>query len=147
MSTKYRPTYAEQPPIFDQLRFPNTAVEAPLRRDFEHALTQAIRLTDGLLIDQGKALSKEIHRLHKAATAVTRELEEIETALSNDQDVDLERWSVLDAQVGELAAKAESYPHRVEAIEARLEDPMTYATELQERFPSLHRPNLLPSGF
>jgi hypothetical protein len=139
------PTLAEQAVQFDTLRFSNTEVERQARATFERDLTNAVRVTEDFVLGQAKAMSKEVSQHRKTADSVTAELAEIAEALARDEPVDLEGWAVLVGQARALASKADGYRARVEALEPRIEDPLAYASSLQERFNGLHRPMLLPA--
>lgn len=128
-----------------QMTFPNQRTEVAYISDFDHRLTQTVRKTEGLLLDQARDMSAQLDELVTAAEEATRILREMELDLRDDGDVDLDAWSATDAAMGRISALAARYPARIEVLSERLEDPLGYAVELQERFPALYRPQLLPT--
>jgi hypothetical protein len=142
---QYAPRLDELPSLFDQLRFSNSEIEREARREFEHQLTKAVRSTDALLVQQANTITSELQDYERRAESIRRDLQEMEFALSEDEDIDLEEWSRLENGIKVLVAEVGRYEARMGALEERLSDPLAYASELQGRFPGLHRPYLLPT--
>lgn len=140
-----QPTYDEQPALFDQLTFRNREVEDEARNAFEQALTAAVRRTDDLLTAQAREMSTEVMTLVSEARTAAQELRDMELDLRDGRDIDREAWTRLDRVADQLAAALNTLLPRFQALSERLDDPLTYASELQRRFPALHRPVFLPA--
>lgn len=141
----YQPTLVEQPDLFDQMAFRNREVEDEARNAFEQALTAAVRRTDDLLTEQARQMSAEVGVLVTSAREAAQELREMELDLAEGRQVDMEAWARLDREADHLAQALDTLLPRFQALSERMDDPMAYASDLQRRFPALHRPVFLPA--
>jgi chaperonin cofactor prefoldin len=141
----YIGTYWEQAIASRQMTFPNTKTEKALVGDFDRRLSKALRMVDDALAGQAEDLAGQIKALEKQAEEARKALRSIEHDLAEDSEVDMEAWSRADLVYDQIAARVEPLMARADLLEERMGDILGYASELQSRYPALHRPVLLPS--
>lgn len=143
---RYRPTLAEQAAASRKLRFANSTAETNTLHRFDGEMTVRVRRVESLLIDQALAFGDHVRDLSARADRVRSDLKQIEVALNANQEVDLAEWSRVDSEARLITELAVALPDRLADLLVRLDDPVAYATQLQERYPALHRPVLLPDA-
>lgn len=142
-SKPYIPTYAEQAVESRQMQFPNARSEKATIGAFDRGLTESLRIVDDSLAGQADNLRGRCDAMACEVEEARTVLRDAEEAFAQGADFDMEAWQRADRVYDQIVGRVEPLSAQIDLVSERMEDVLGYASELQAKYPALHRPVLL----